>query len=260
MPEHIFDTHAHYDDGCFADNLAEVLATQRQNSVEAVINCGYNVPSSKAGVALAKRYGFLSAAVGVFPLEAAMVPPGWLGDIRALAGMPKVVAIGEIGLDYHAGTDTRALQVDVFTRQLELAAELSLPVQVHTRDADADTITLLEQHRPKGVIHRFASPPEAGKAYLALGLSLAIGPNITYPEFPHVRDTVRAMPLERLVLETDAPFLPPAGMEDVPATSDMLVHVAKTIAALRGGGMTPQAVLDITCENAKRLFWRGAGQ
>ncbi len=249
----IFDIHAHYDDPCFAENLSDILLAQRRCGVEAIINCGYHLPSSRASAELAARHNFIYAAVGVFPLEAAHAPSGWLAAIRTLAGQPRVVAIGEVGLDYHIDTHDRAVQIDLFEQQLQLAAELNLPVQVHTRDADKDTLHLLSQHRPRGVIHRFASGFEAGRAYLGLGLALSIGPNITYPSFSHVQDTVRAMPLEKLVLETDAPFLAPFGIEENPVASDVIIHVANVIANIKKD-ITTQQILNISYQNAKNLF------
>ena len=249
----IFDTHAHYDEDCFAPNLEQVLTAQQKAGVAAIINCGFHLPSSLRSVALAEQYAFVFAAVGVFPLEAAALPADWLETIRALAANAQVVAIGEIGLDYHAGTAEKDIQAEVFRAQLRLAAQLQLPVQVHTRDADEDTILILRNHLPNGLIHRFASPPRVGRAYLELGLSLGIGCNITYPEFAYVLDTVRTMPLEQLVLETDSPFLPPARLAGQISTSDMIADVAKVIAKTRGD-CTPQELLDITCANALRLF------
>lgn len=256
MLHNIFETHAHYDEACYAPALHDTLLEQSRRGVRAIINCGFNLASSRRSVALAEEYAFIYAAAGVFPLEAEGLPEGWLEEIGSLAQRPKVVAIGEIGLDFHMGTNKRELQAEVFIRQMELAKEMGLPIQVHTRDADADTIALLRAHRPQGLIHRFASPPKAGLAYLELGMYLGIGCNITYPAFAHVLETVRSMPLERLVLETDSPFLTPAWMEGQISTSDMIAHVAQAVSAARGD-VSAQAVLDITCENATRLFLEG---
>lgn len=253
MLNHIFDTHAHYDETCFAPKLHETLLRQRARGVHAIINSGFDVPSSHRSVTLAESYPFIYAAVGVFPLAAEGLPEDWLEDISNLAQHAKAVAIGEIGLDYHMGMEKREIQSEVFIRQMELAKDMGLPIQVHTRDADSDTIALLGTHRPKGLIHRFASLPAAGRAYLELGMYLGIGCNITYPSFSHVLETVRSMPLERLVLETDAPFLSPAWMETETTTSDMIAYVAEAISKARGD-ISAQGVLDITCENATRLF------
>lgn len=256
MLANIFETHAHYDEACYAPSLHDTLLEQQRRGVRAIINCGFNLASSHRSVALAEQYAFIYAAVGVFPLEAEGLPQGWLEEIGSLARQPKVAAIGEIGLDYHLGMEKRDIQSQVFIRQMELAKDMGLPVQVHTRDADGDTIALLQAYRPKGLIHRFASPPEAGRTYLEMGMHLGIGCNITYPAFAHVLETVRSMPLERLVLETDSPFLSPAWMEGQISTSDMIAYVAEAISAARGD-VSPQAVLDITCENAVSLFLKG---
>jgi len=253
MYRNILESHAHYDEKCYAPNLVQVLEEQRQKGVCCIINSGSDVGSSHRSVELARRFDMVYAAVGVFPLAVENLPADWLEEIRTLSMKEKVVAIGEIGLDYHAGTGLREQQIAVFEAQLELAKERNLPIQIHDRDADADTIALVKKHRPRGMVHRFASSPQVGRAFLELGMHLGIGPNITYPEFAHVLETVRAMPLERLVLETDSPFLPPARLAGQISTSDMIGEVAETIAKVRGD-CTPQEVLDLACENARRLF------
>ena len=253
MYRNLFESHAHYDEGCYAPHLDRVLKEQGQKGVSHIINCGSDIASSRRSVELAAQYDLIYAAVGVFPLSAGDLQEGWLEKIHALSMAEKVVAIGEIGLDYHAGTADRDRQVEVFEAQLKLAGERGLPIQIHDREADADTIALVEKHRPRGMVHRFASPPQAGRAFLELGMHLGIGPNITYPEFAHVLETVRTMPLELLVLETDSPFLPPARLAGQISTSDMMGEVAETIAKVRGD-CTPQELLDLTCSNAKRLF------
>lgn len=256
MFHNIFETHAHYDEDCYAPTLHDTLLEQHRLGVQSIINCGFNIASSRRSVALAEHYAFVYAAVGVFPLEAEGLPENWQEEIESLARQPKVVAIGEIGLDYHSGKEKRDVQSNVFVRQMELARDMGLPIQVHTRDADADTIALLQTHKPRGLIHRFASSPKAGSAYLDLGMYLGIGCNITYPAFSHVLETVRSMPLERLVLETDSPFLPPAWMAGQITASDTIVYVAKAVAEARGD-VSPQEVLNITCENASKLFLNG---
>lgn len=256
MLHNIFETHAHYDEACYAPALHDILLEQRRRGVQSIINCGSSLASSRRCVALAEHYELIYAAVGVFPLEAEGLPKGWLEEIGSLAQQPKMVAIGEIGLDFHMGMGKRDIQSEVFVRQMELAKDMGLPIQVHTRDADADTIALLQAHRPRGLIHRFASSPKAGCAYLDLDMYLGIGCNITYPAFAHVLETVRSMPLERLVLETDSPFLPPAWMAGQISTSDMIVYVAEAVSEARGD-VSPQEVLDITCENATKLFLKG---
>lgn len=251
----IFDTHAHYDDPCFAGRLDAVLAAQRAAGVETILNIGSDLPSSAASAALAAAQPMMVAAVGVFPLSCAGLPANWLTELEALAARPKVVAIGEIGLDYHKKDADRDTQKAVFSAQLALAARLGLPVEIHDREADPDMLALLRTARPAGEIHRFFGTPDYGRAYLALGLSLAIGPEITYPTGAHILETVRTMPMERMLLETDAPFLPVADRAGEKADSAMLIPVAQQIAALRG--ISAQQVVDCTRDNARRLFGLG---
>ncbi len=249
----IFDTHAHYDEQCFTKNLPDILDNQLKNGVSHIINCGSSVPSSIRSVNLAKKYDFVYAAVGVFPLEVDNLEPNWLDEITCLCKEKKVVAVGEIGLDYFNKDNDRVTQQKVFRLQLELAQRLNLPVQIHDRDADADTIKLVEEFKPKGLVHRFFSPVEAAKRFIELGLYLGIGCAVTYSYGELLIPTLKEMPLEMLVLETDCPFLPPSHLEGKDATSDMLVFAAERIAQIRGD-VTAQQIVDITRENACRLY------
>lgn len=251
----IFDTHAHYDDPVFAKDLSGVLRNQQAQGVSHIIASGSSVPTSENAVRIAQQYDFVYASAGVYPLESYDLPADWLARIEALCAQPKVVAVGEIGLDYFEASADRQAQQRAFRSQLALAARLTLPVVIHDRDADADMLRIVRETRPKGEIHRFYSSPEYGRAFLAEGLSLAIGPALTYPDADHLRQTVREMPMERMLLETDAPFLLPAHLAQTgaPALSDMIVFVAQAVAEIRGD-VSPQQVLDITRENAKRLF------
>lgn len=254
MYRNIFETHAHYDEACYAGRLPQVLNAQREAGVTHIINASSSIPSAKRAVALARAYDFVYAAVGVYPLEAAAAPGGWLQEVERLAGAEKVACIGEIGLDYHEPAAERAAQRRVFCAQLALAGRLGMPVQIHSRDADADMLAILREYRPaRAVIHRFSSPPDYGAAFLSLGCCLSFCCAVTYPEWAFLLETARAMPLEQMVLETDAPFLAPAHLAGQTATSEMIAFVAARIASVRPG-CSPQDILDVTCENAQRLF------
>ena len=212
MLHSITDVHAHYDEAVFDTDRGEVLRTLREAGVCAIVNSGSSVPSSRRSLDLAKRFEGVYASVGVFPLEAYNVPSGWLEQISDMAEEDGCVAVGEIGLDYHledgAGPTyaQRETQKNVFRAQLELARRKGMPVVIHDRDADEDVIRLLAELPCPGMIHRFFSRAEYGFQLLEMGLSLGIGPAVTYSNAGELVQVVRQMPLERLLLETDAPF------------------------------------------------------
>ncbi len=251
---HIFDTHAHYDDPRFDGLRDEVFRCQQASGVSFIINNASDEASARASIALAERYDFVYAAVGVHPQEAGALQPGWLERIEALAAHPKAVAIGEIGLDYHDEEPARALQQAVFRDQLALANRLGLPVEIHDRDAHGDIFEILCDFHPAGCLHRYSGSPEMAQDIVRkLGMSLGIGGALTYKNSRKEVETVRVIPLEYLILETDCPYLAPAGRRGRTCTSDMIYLVAEKIAEIKGD-VSPQEVLDITCANARRLF------
>lgn len=259
MLHSIFDVHAHYDETVFDADRAAVLNAEHANGVCGVINSGSSVPSSRRSLALAHQFGHVYASVGVFPLEAYDVPEGWLEQIAEMARDSRCVAVGEIGLDYHLEDGTgpteaqRAHQKEVFCAQLALAQERELPVVIHDRDADEDVIALLQKQPCRGMIHRFFSRAAYGFQLLEMGLSLGVGPAITYPNAGELIRVVREMPLDRLLLETDAPFLPSARYEGQRATSRMIEDVCTVIAQVRGD-VTPQEAAQAARENTRRMF------
>lgn len=249
----IFDTHAHYDDPKLAQNLDEVLREQRERGVALIINNGSDLESSRASVALAEKYDMIYAAVGIHPHEVDAAPAGWLSEIEQLARSPKVVAIGEIGLDYFYDHSDRDNQKAAFRAQLALAQKLGLPVQIHDRDAHGDTLAILQEYRPKGTVHRYSGSPEMASELYKIGMHLGVGCAITYPNSKKEVATVKDMPLEWLLLETDCPYLAPAHMRGAVSTSDMISFAAEKIAEIRGD-VTAQQVVDIARENGVRLF------
>ncbi len=253
MIHHIFDSHTHYDDPCFDGQRDALFADQKAKGVCGIINAGSSLATSQSTVDLAAQYDFIYAAVGVFPLETENLPEGWLDTIANLAKQPKVVSIGEIGLDYFLPTNDREKQKAAFIAQMELARDMNLPIQIHDRDADEDVLDLVKKYRPVGEVHRIFSHPDYAKAFTDLGLYLAIGPQITYPNSEILIETVRQMPLDLLLLETDCPYLAPAHLAGQNATSDMISFVCEKIAQVRGD-VTAQQVADIALENTNRLY------
>lgn len=252
----IIDTHAHMDDPCFCDHLSEVLASEQEKGVEMIIQSGSELPSSRRSVELACKYDCLVASVGVYPDEVLGIPEDYLDQIRELACSTKrVVAIGEIGMDRgFPGHPPMEPQERVFREQLDLAGELQLPVVIHNWDADEDVLRVLKDYTGiSGAIHRIFSELSYAKQFLEMGLYMGIGPQVTYPGSKKLVDLVREMPLERLILETDAPFLPTHGTEGQKALPSMIADVADKIAAIRTD-CTPQEVIDVARANAIRLY------
>jgi len=203
-------------------------------------------------VKLAQEYDFMWAAVGVHPQEAESLPEGWLDRVAELAKSPKVVAIGEIGLDYYYPEPQKESEIPVFEAQLALARDMGLPIQVHDRDAHGDVLELLKKYRPSGTVHRFSGSPEMAKEVVRIGMVLGIGGALTYKNARKERAVVEAVSLENIILETDCPYLAPQQYRGKVSTSDMLPPVVDLIAELKGE--TPENVIRITSENARRVF------
>ncbi len=250
----IFDTHAHYDDEQFDADRAELLASLPANGVGLVLDPGCDLDSSRAAVALAERFPHVWAAVGWHPENCAPFVPEDIAALRRLAKHPKVVAIGEIGLDYHwAENPPRELQQDVFRRQLALAEELDLPVIVHDRDAHADSLALVREFpRVRGVFHCFSGSVEIARELWGLGWYVGFDGPLTYKNARKAAEVAAEAPPDRILLETDAPYLSPVPMRGTRNDSRNLVHVAARLAALRG--TTPEEIVALTAENGKRLF------
>lgn len=248
----IIDTHAHYDDEVFQDRLSEVLAAQKEHGIVGIIENSSDIPTSERSVKLAQEYDFIWAAVGVHPQEAERLPEGWLDRVAELAKSPKVVAIGEIGLDYYYPEPQKESEIPVFEAQLVLARDMGLPIQVHDRDAHGDVLELLKKYRPSGTVHRFSGSPEMAKEVVRIGMVLGIGGALTYKNARKERAVVEAVSLENIILETDCPYLAPQQYRGKVSTSDMLPPVVDLIAELKGE--TPENVIRITSENARRVF------
>lgn len=249
----IFDTHAHYDDQKFEEDRDALLAELPSGGVVGVINAGCDVESSRASIALAERYDYVYATVGYHPHEALHMDG--TDAIAALAAHPKVVAIGEIGLDYYYDFAPRSVQKDCFAAQIALSRALELPFVVHERDACGDCLDILRAETIGdrcGVFHCFSGSRETAKTLLDWGFMLSIGGIVTFKNNVKTADVVRYMPMDRLLLETDAPYLAPVPYRGKRNDSRNIRAVAETIGALRG--MTADAVLEQTCQNARQFF------
>lgn len=248
----IIDSHAHLDFPPFDPDREAVIARARVAGMVAILNVGADLESSRASVALARQHDFIYAAVGIHPHDAETMTPAVLEELRHLARCPKVAAIGEIGLDYYRDLSPRPVQRQAFADQLALAAEVGLPVIIHCRDAWADTLAILRGWSGRGVLHSYSGGPERLEEVLALGFSVGISGPVTFPNAHRLRAVVATVPLDRLLVETDCPYLTPEpyrGRRNEPA---YVWYVAGAIARARG--MTAEEVAQITTENARRLF------
>ncbi len=254
----LIDTHAHLDSGQFRDDLNAVLQRASDQGVQHIITIGCDLQSSRTSCRLAKDNSRLSAAVGIHPHDASSLDDDVLEELRRLAAGPEVVAIGEIGLDYYRDRCPRDSQRRAFRRQLRLAAELGLPVIVHDRNAHEDVIAILREEdagRIGGVMHCFSGDRRLARACLDLGFHLSFAGPVTYPKNEALREVVRMVPTERLLIETDCPYLSPQpfrGRRNEPA------HVrltAETIAEVKG--LSLEDIARITSLNAHSLFGIG---
>ena len=253
--QHIFDSHAHYGDHAFDGDREAVLCGLAGGGVCGAVTIGTDISSSREALRLARRYSGLGlyAAVGIHPEEAGGLPEYWEEELALLLEEPEVVALGEIGLDYHYDDMApKEVQRNLFERQLLLAKRKGLPVLVHDRDAHGDTLELLRRHRPLGVVHCFSGSVEMMREVVALGMYVGLGGAVTFKNARVPLEVARAVPLERLLLETDAPYMAPVPFRGKRCDSTMIAFTAEKIAELRA--VPVQELLDATCENAKRFF------
>ncbi len=248
----IFDSHAHYDDASFDEDRDALLAALPQKNVCGVL-CAATCPESACRcLALAEAYPHVWASVGLHPSELDQADAQAIETFRRLYAHPKVVAVGEIGLDYHYDTFPREKQREWFRRQLELAAELDAPVIVHDREAHEDTMKLLREFRPRGVVHCFSGSVELMREVMQLGMSISLGGAVTFKNARRPLEVAAEVPLDRLLLETDAPYMTPVPFRGKRCDSTHIAYTAAQIASVRGIGV--DELLACTTANALRLF------
>ena len=252
----IVDTHAHLDFPEYKDDLDAVLKRAQEHNVGCIITVGTDLDSSRRAIALANQYPHIYATVGIHPHEAAKVTEAHWIELAKLISSDKVVAVGEIGLDYHKDESPRDVQKDVFTRQLKLAKEHKKPIIVHDREAHSDCLAILKQvmgNQIKGVAHCFSGSAEVAKEYLALGMYISVAGPITYPNATALRDALKAaVPVESLMLETDCPFLAPQAMRGKRNEPAYLTHHIKELAKLYK--LSEADIARISTLNAQHLF------
>lgn len=255
----LIDTHAHLDDTRYDADRDAVISRARETGVDAFVTIGCDLATSLAAIDLAARYPFVYAAVGVHPHEVKHIEDGWYDELRRLGRHAKTVAYGEIGLDYHYNHSPPKLQRERFREQVCLARELNLPVVIHTREAQEDTIAILREEKAGevgGVFHCFSGDARLAKDALDLGFYLSFSGVITFQNATMLRDIVKTVPLNRLLVETDCPYLTPVphrGKRNEPAFVKL---VAEKIAEVKGAAdeLPLEEIGRVTSENARRLF------
>ncbi len=250
----LFDTHAHYDDEPFDADRDAVLTALPEQGVGLILNPGCDVESSRKAVRYAAAYPHVYAAVGIHPENCGGCTAGDLDAIRALAQLPKTVAIGEIGLDYYwAENPPRDFQQQVLRQQLALARELALPVIIHDREAHADTLAIVREFPGvTGVFHCFSGSPEMARELLKMGWYLGFDGPVTYKNARRAPEVAAVTPLDRMLIETDSPYMTPVPYRGRRNDSGYVHLVAEKLAEWKG--VTPEEMARVTTENGKRLF------
>ncbi|GAB6138917.1 TatD family hydrolase [Halanaerobaculum tunisiense] len=248
----LIDTHAHLDFSRFDNDRSKVIQDAYRAGIKQMINVGADMESSRNSVELAKKYNFIAASVGVHPHDAKSFTEDDYQELKDLAAKDEVVALGEMGLDYHYGNSPRQKQQEVFKRQLQLAREVNLPVIIHSRDAREDTLSILQEEASDldGVLHCFAYDLEVAREVLELGFYIALGGLITFVK--DIRMVIPNLPLEKMIIETDAPYLTPEPYRGQRNEPKYVKQVANKIAEVKNTSL--EKVAKQTTDNAQELF------
>ena len=253
--ELIFDPHSHYDDEAFEADRHQLLTELCTKGIGNVVNVGADMETSRTALALAEQYDFVYAALGVHPSEVEGLTEADMAWIFDHAKHEKVVAIGEFGLDYHWPEPSPEIQKKWFLRQIELAKETNLPIIIHSRDAAAETMQILKETKAYncgGVIHCYSYSPEMAEEYVKMGFYIGVGGVVTFKNAKKLKKTVETIPLSRIVLETDCPYMAPEPNRGRRNDSSQLIHVAEKIGELKG--ISVEEVIRTTTENACQLY------
>ena len=250
----IFDTHAHYLKRDFPEDLEEVLNGLKGKNVERIIAVGCNLEASEEEIALAQRYEMVYASAGIHPEDAGKLPSDWEERLLELLKMPKVVALGEIGLDYHYDdAPEKEVQRDVFIKQLEMAKALDLPVIIHSRDACAETMEILRKYKPRGVMHCFSYSAETAQEVIKLGMYIGFTGVLTFKNAKKAVQACEEIPIDRLLLETDSPYMAPEPHRGERSDSSMIQYTAAKMAEIKG--VSTEEMIEIANQNGRRLFF-----
>lgn len=249
----IFDTHAHYDDERFDEDRDTVLGGLSEHGVSLVVDPACDLKSCESTLELSSKYKFIYSAVGVHPHSAdSDGNEDYLDKVSEFAKNKKVVAIGEIGLDYHYDFSPREKQIEVFSQQLALANDLNLPVIIHDREAHADTLELVQKYRPKGIIHCYSGSAEMAREFLKLGMYIGFTGSVTFKNVNKLLLAAMEVPEDRILLETDCPYMAPVPYRGQRCDSTLIPATAERLAELRG--TDAQTLIDRARENGMRVY------
>ena len=250
----IFDTHAHYDDEQFDADREELLNSMAEQGVGTIVNVSASYPSCEQVTEMVQKYPFMYAAVGVHPDHVGELNEETFVRMKKLFANDKVIAVGEIGLDYYWDNESHDLQKAWFLRQLELARELDLPVLIHSREAAADTMDIMKEHAEgmSGVIHCYSYSKEMAREYVKMGFYIGVGGVVTFKNARKLKETVAEIPITSIVLETDCPYLAPEPNRGKRNNSAYIRYVAEEIARIKG--ITYEEVVAQTEENARKMY------
>ena len=254
MEPMIFESHAHYDSQQFDEDRDELLRSMPENGVGTIINSGANWDSVTGVVELAQRYPYVYAAVGMHPDEVGDLNEDRFAYLKSQCQKEKVVAVGEIGLDYYWDNESHDVQKKWFIKQLDLARELNLPVIIHSRDAAADTLEIMKEHGKglRGVIHCFSYSVELAREYVKMGFHIGIGGVVTFKNGKKLKEIAQEIPLDRILLETDCPYLAPVPYRGKRNSSLYLPHVVTKLAEIKE--IPEEEVIRVTEQNAVRMY------
>ena len=255
MLENIFDTHAHYTEESFDDDRDELITAIHKNGVNYIMLSVSDIEDTKKALSISRNYPFVYSAAGVHPECVGNIPSDYIQQIEKIIveNKDKIKAIGEIGLDYHYEDYDASLMKEVFTNQLILAQKTDLPVIIHSRDATKDTLDVLRKHTPKkGVVHCFSGSAQTARELVEMGLHISFTGVITFKNARKALEALEVIPLDRLMLETDCPFMAPVPYRGKRCDSSMITEIAKKAAEIKG--ISPQEMLDVTCKTAMKFF------
>lgn len=250
----IIDTHAHYDDEQFDADREELLKSMESGGISLIVNVGSTIESWDKIIGLTERYPFVYGTIGVHPDEVGSLDEEKFSRMSDLLDLNKIIAVGEIGLDYYWDKEKHDIQKDWFIRQLDLAREKDMPVIIHSREAAADTFEIMKQYAAgmKAVIHCYSYSPEMAREYVKMGYYIGVGGVVTFKNAKKLKQVVKEIPLESVVLETDCPYLAPVPYRGKRNCSLYLPYVAEQIAELKG--KTVEEVIQQTEKNSRELY------
>lgn len=251
----IIDTHAHYDDKAFEEDRAEVLESMAGEGIGRIVNIGSSLGACKRTIQLMERYDFIYGALGIHPTDSGELTESDIEWLKEQSALEKCVAVGEIGLDYYWDEPDREIQKKWFVRQLELAKEVKLPVVIHSRDAAQDTVDIMKAEQAQeigGVVHCYSYSRELAKTFLDMGFYFGIGGVVTFNNGRKLKEVVEYLPMDRIVLETDSPYLAPVPFRGKRNDSRKLSYVVEQIANIKG--ISLEEVRQTTTKNAYNLY------